>query len=61
MSHRPRFPSDVKTNAPLRVPTSTLTPLEFRKNKQLLDSQTFRLNPGKIVALFEDFAKLSFS
>src|SRR3990172_9287445 len=27
MSHRLRFPSDVRTNAPLRVPTSTRTPL----------------------------------
>src|SRR6267143_62432 len=26
-SHRSRFPSDVRTNAPLRVPTKTRTPL----------------------------------
>src|SRR3990172_837127 len=27
MSHRARFPSDVRTNAPLRVPTRTRIPL----------------------------------
>src|SRR3954471_20555434 len=27
MSHRSRFPSEVRMNAPLRVPTSTRTPL----------------------------------
>jgi hypothetical protein len=27
MSQRSRLPSEVKTNAPLRVPTSTRTPL----------------------------------